>query len=283
MIRQGSTNAIVTGNEVYHTGHHGITAAHCSTVLIQDNYVHDTWSHGISAGDPDDVRTVSGVDILDNRVEGTGSWMTVPITRVGVYIEALSTDILVRGNRIWDCWGSGLFWFSSSSGPVYFYHNSLYNNNLYNGEVWSASIHGIDVASQRSPVVRFKNNIVYNTQAGRTIHIEADAGANLDADYNLYYDSSGTEDMRRAGVTYANYAAYQAAPFEANSVISDNPDYTNPGGADFTLQVPASPALDAGLDIGNPFFGAAPDIGYWEFWGDPPPTEPSEGTGVMVG
>lgn len=57
-------------------------------------------------------------------------------------------------------------------------------------------------------------------------------------------------------------AATTAGVDEADSIAFD-PAYTDLGGEDFTLG-PGSPCIDAGLDIGEAFFGAAPDMGYAE-------------------
>jgi hypothetical protein len=94
-----------------------------------------------------------------------------------------------------------------------------------------------------NPVFEFKNNIIYHTRTGNTLSARFydDYDTNLDADYNLWYDSTGYDRIRRNGTTYT-YAGYQTAGFEANSVVSDNPDMTDAAGADFTLTA-ASPTL----------------------------------------
>lgn len=50
---------------------------------------------------------------------------------------------------------------------------------------------------------------------------------------------------------------------ELTETISANPLFVNPP-ADYTLQ-PGSPLIDAGVDVGLPYVGAAPDIGAFEY------------------
>lgn len=45
--------------------------------------------------------------------------------------------------------------------------------------------------------------------------------------------------------------------------FQQDPLYAAPGSDDYTLS-PGSPAINGGIDVGLPYNGAAPDIGYWE-------------------
>jgi hypothetical protein len=97
-------------------------------------------------------------------------------------------------------------------------------------------------------------------------------------DYNVYSTSglvwkyaSGAGASQSASGASAIATLFTNLGFEQHGIQAD-PLYVNTGTGDFTLQVPASPALNSGVviaglnDLGSikPYNGPAPDRGYWE-------------------
>jgi len=65
-----------------------------------------------------------------------------------------------------------------------------------------------------------------------------------------------------------SFTAGNPSPYTNSSNVSVIPLFV--GGVDYTLQS-GSTLIDAGLDVGFPYEGAAPNIGYWEEAGSSPP------------
>ncbi len=70
---------------------------------------------------------------------------------------------------------------------------------------------------------------------------------------------SDIQDGEDGIVTSGNCTVY----WEDGNITSD-PLFTEPSTGDYTLHED-SPCIDAGIDIGNPFFGTAPDMGAFEY------------------
>ena len=85
-----------------------------------------------------------------------------------------------------------------------------------------------------------------------------------------YYSEVETDNTT---YTYCDfYNGFTA--FAGTGNITDNPNLTDPGGYDFTLQT-GSPCIDAGTDVGLTYYGDAPDMGAFESGEvEPPVTHP---------
>ena len=113
-----------------------------------------------------------------------------------------------------------------------------------------------------------RNNIIMNNVAGQVIILVA-AGtgvADFDFDYNLYRRTGGLVTNTHwyylgTGYNWADWIT--AIGGDGHSPTPADPAFTNAGTGDFTLQA-GSPAIDAGVDVGLPYLGTAPDCGYAE-------------------
>ncbi len=278
-------DVVLSGTEIYNVSHTCVLIDGGNRILLDDVYPHDSSSHCVVIGDSSDTVATTDVTIRNSRIDNAGEYRFENDGKRGVFIREKATNVLLFRNRIWDCDGNGIQVERTAIGPVYIYHNTLVNNSkdgIYEtGELLFSDSSGIS----REPVIIAKNNILYHEHTSTFMWFDGDARTNLDIDYNCEYDDDGdiTDIFVGGEAIYETFAAYAGGGWEPNSQLNADPLFTNRGAEDFTLQVPASPALNAGVDIGLPFYGAAPDCGYWEFWGDSPPQPPSEGTGVMVG
>ncbi len=136
-------------------------------------------------------------------------------------------------------------------------------NNTFVAKSGSAPITCIDFSNQENgnaSNINIRNNIItgftYTWLAGSAPNT---AISNMVVTHNdAYNNGSGNTPVWPAG----NPTAYTY-----NNNISVNPLFVS--ATDFRLQA-LSPAIDRGIDIGLPFTGAAPDLGYAEFNAGPP-------------
>jgi hypothetical protein len=139
---------------------------------------------------------------------------------------------------------------------------SIYNNTVYqNGNTSQQEIKLEDDIE----TLNIKNNIFNATDTRRTISSVAQTGS-VSIDNNIHWRTDGDPSIYYNG-DVRTWATWQGYGFDTNG-INDNPDFTTPG-SDFTLD-PASPAIDAGVDLGT---GAD-----WEVFADAsalPPNTPT--------
>jgi hypothetical protein len=103
----------------------------------------------------------------------------------------------------------------------------------------------------------FRNNLIYQTEAP-----SLSGPFNCQADHNGWFKTAA---KNLSGV---------------GDRTGDDPLFTNAAAFDFTLRA-NSPAIDAGVDAGLKFNGAAPDMGAQEF-GEPPLSVDGESQGAMA-
>jgi hypothetical protein len=184
--------------------------------------------------------------------------------------------------------GDGLTCHASDTGMV-FHHNLLYANRnsgmafvdgcagnaynnvlIYNGD--SASVHmgvrGGFYASSSSPSWNLKNNIFWGNYPDE---IRTDSESIPTSDYNVFYHVGNNTVENNAfsldnGSTQQSWSTYHAS-YDTNSSYGD-PKLVSV--TDYYFQ-PASPAIDAGTNVGftsdyagNPIYGL-PDIGAYEY------------------
>ena len=259
----------ITNTEVYNCYHEGIKIAACDGALIADCHVHRTGSHGISIGDSDDTGyTLDDIMVRDCRVhdqdrtydQGGGSWHN------NIRIHRNASNVTILRNELYDAAACGVYVSCTAVGPLNIYNNTLYNQGLtVTADTAAVFFDGSKTPDNLAANINYKNNIVYVTQTGfEAFYADTSLESHIQADYNLYYSSSATKEIRRNGTTYTTFAAYKTAGYEPNAVIDDDPDFKDAANDDFTLQG-CSPAIDEGVDIGQAYYGAAPDIGAHEY------------------
>lgn len=261
----GSTNRniLIDNCEIYHTPHLGIGINRVDGITVQNCTIHDTDSHGIGILDSTDITNVM---IGNNTFYRLGFYDPKLSESARALYIVYGSDITIYRNTIYENKGPGISIDDTAVGPIDVYNNTLYNNDQHGVDWGDLFLH--DAGGGRDPIIRIKNNIVSHTQAGTyTYDWENAPFTHVDADHNLLYDSTGTDDIQRGGAQYRTYAAYQAAGHEPNTIVSQDPLFNNAVGADFTLQA-GSPAIDAGVDLGYSYQGNAPDIGAQEYPSD---------------
>jgi hypothetical protein len=262
----GNRDILIDGCEIYHAAHEGIRVNAGENIVIQNCVVRDNESHCVSIGHGDGTDAgIDGVVVRDNVIHGGGMWPTAEgqfhfgLRGKGgttANVDCYRNDI--RGNEV-----GGVVVLSDVGGPVSVCNNTLHGNNAAQNPD-AADVLLRDLGSPGG-AVRFKNNIIHNTGAQRTLSVESAAWESaLDLDHNLYYaDRAAGQKITRGGASYGTYAAYKAAGFEPGAVVGADPRFADPGKGDFELRA-GSPAVDAGVDVGLPYAGFAPDIGAHE-------------------
>jgi hypothetical protein len=128
--------------------------------------------------------------------------------------------------------------------------------------VQTKSVPALTVRGGTSSVV-LRNSILERDTG--TVVVSVAAGAALDADYVCYVVAGGESVLAWSWQGVAmNFAAWKAASGnDAHSIVLTSSPFTNKAGGDFTL-ANGSACIDAGVDVGLSFNGAAPDLGYAE-------------------
>jgi hypothetical protein len=123
--------------------------------------------------------------------------------------------------------------------------NNSMGQTLKNNTAYNNSIAGFDVYCQSpcaAATVTLTGNIAYENGT-QDLRVSV-GGGTLTFDYNNWYSAAGTV-ISYQGDTYtsAQFATYQSEKSQDANGISDNPDFTNAAGNDFTL-TSVSPCID---------------------------------------
>lgn len=179
------------------------------------------------------------------------------------------------GNEIYSntCYGndgSGIAITESSNVKVY--NNVLYDNGK--GALSKANRCGISVWSETGRGNNIiKNNIMMNNyRAGLAVQGGAE-NLSHDINHNSYYRTRGKVVEWGLGTYYTPQEFKDNTPHGNNSIEQD-PIFVNVLNKDFHLQG-NSPCIDAGIDMGLPYYGAALDMGRfeYEYRGSPSPNK----------
>lgn len=107
-------------------------------------------------------------------------------------------------------------------------------------------------------------NCIFVAAASAAYVAFCDDTDNIDYDYNLYDRANDTDTRWRWSSSAYNYANWKTqSGGDANSLSVQLADFEDIANDDFRLQS-ISPCIDAGVDVGLPYCGVAPDIGYKE-------------------
>lgn len=186
-----------------------------------------------------------------NNVTGQGYDIRLYFTTQGVTFEDCD---------IYDEPGLAI-WFAHTQSDNYIIGCRFYNNNQATGtgdligaaHIYNSTFYNNGVAlstwdDRAGSIKEWKNNIVVNNGVGLS-KSGADNGTVIN-DYNLVFGNTTNYDT-----------AWGLTP-GSNDIAAD-PLFVDAAAANFRLKA-FSPALDKGVDLGRPFYGAAPDLGAYE-------------------
>ncbi len=150
----------------------------------------------------------------------------------------------------------------------------LFNNTFYcDTPGWTAAVE----IPENCRSVTLKNNILYVTHQWAVSLFVVSGAQGVVEDYNLLQ-----REDRRSDDAHVNWqgglytlAEYQHLSGQGAHSMEGDPRFVDPQLRDFSLR-PDSPCIDAGIDVGLPYQGNAPDIGGIEsdLASPPDPSEP---------
>lgn len=240
-----ANNGLIEGNRIEisaggGTLDHGIYLCHGRNNVIRNNTISGSSGYGIHVYDENkyggSTPKYENIIIENNYVTNSRNSSGIIISAgesssLGVEMDG----VVVRRNIVTNC----------DDGITIRYYGQIRNVEIYNNTVYDNRRNGISVAAYDVNFVTIKNNILSSNRS-KQISISSSL-THLVVSHNLYHQpesiGSGTND---------------------DSPVFGDPLFVNPSAGDFHLQA-NSPAIDAGVNVGLPYNGAAPDIGAYEY------------------
>ncbi len=207
----------------------------------------------------------------------------------GIYVS--TSDVRVIGNIVFNNVGYGLHVFNESTtriknitlasnvtfdnatgGILMFGEGVVYNNTVYN------SYDPADCQNYQNVSGMYYYDVIGNIDARNNVFMNAcyanarfdgnqqcrnaDGSNNCVNNYNVYYNDAQVGPSLQSGWATGD-PPYRIRSSPDRNVYAD-PLFINPAIGDFRLRA-TSPAINAGINIGLPFSGSAPDLGAYEF------------------
>jgi Right handed beta helix region len=264
-IDNGASNITIKNSRISHTGDECVgIKGNVNNVTIEVNVIHDCGQsrngEGIYVGtDPSKAGGVldrtKNIVIRNNQIYNTGN--------EAIELKAGTSDCIVQNNSIHDV-------NDFTRGAI---HAGLWTNPLTIPNHWIDSnfifnVKGIGIEI-RSGNIQVTRNVVSNARL-HAIRIADAEHTRLVAEIhnNTLYKNLGTMKIENTAIVDdKNNLSWG----NGSGNTGFNPLFVNPSGADFRLcrgvgspvtGCPGrSPAIDAGVNVGLPFSGAAPDLG----------------------
>jgi hypothetical protein len=235
-----TNNGRVEGNYIHPSSAvHGIYVMHGDGNVIRNNVVTGMNKYGIHIYDENKYsRTARITNLLveNNTVSNSQSRSGIVVsagesTSLGIEVDG----VVIRNNVVFN---------NADDGITIRYYGSVRNVEIYNNVVYGNRAVGLRISAYNVDNITAKNNIF--SANGTQIDVSSSL-SNFILSHNLYHQpesvGQGAQDQ--------------------NPIFGD-PLFVNPSGGDFHLQA-NSPAIDAGIDVGLPYFGSAPDLGAFEY------------------
>ena len=283
--------------DIRYSKNNGLFLQDCSNIEISNcNF---SWIGGcyfpiqtfMKSSSPSPVRMGNGVQLWKGNSDVTVKYCNInQIYDAGISPQGAGSIYTIKNlrfhhNLINNCFYSFEFWGhpSASTGDSIFFEN---NTCLNAGSGWSALQrpglkHGAAHLKLYSSDMVFSNVFIRNNIFDKSVDLclysqQENSVSNTDKmweaftlDNNCYYQASNENPVIRwrggaakGGGDYfmGDLKAYQAKSGKEYHSLFADPKLTSKN----TLQ-PGSPAIDAGIDVGYPYSGSAPDMGAFEY------------------
>jgi hypothetical protein len=239
-IEYGGNDGLIQGNRIEISGggdtqDHGIYLHFGRNNIVRGNYISGFSGYGIHAYDEDK----------------------------GDHTPRTYDNILIEGNIITDS--------ASRSGIILGPHDStitMRNVVIRNNVIFNNPDCGILIKYQPMSNILIHNNTIYDNASGIVILTAID---HLEIVNNILASNGGGHIEISGNLTNSTitHNLYDQPPSVGSGVSDAHPVFANPlfvdtNSDDFHLQA-GSTAIDAGLDIGMPYNGTAPDLGAYEY------------------
>jgi hypothetical protein len=261
-----AANGIVRESSFYnHTGEegHGLAINQGHDITVSDCVAYHNRTHGFDVSDWPKKGELSYNIIIENSLSYDNGL-------VGFAINSDSHHVVFRNNIAWK---NGAEWagLGVMSGFVCYegcWHVEWINNvSIDNSDAGFWVEEGLGKYGRPGDnTLVFRNNIAYNNDPrgySAALVIEGKNTWDVTAEHNNWSVRPGFEvAVYDQGAEYSpeeiNSGVYQSGN------ISVGPQFVDPAEPDVHL-LPGSPCIDAGVDVGLPYAGAAPDMGAFEF------------------
>lgn len=245
IIVDRGASPVVENNLLSYTGSHGnaVNLENASGAQYLNNRA-DHWNHNCMDSKNSANVLIQGNVCYDAQQPPSGSDHNATNSlRNGIYQEAPASasspvpcngcmGLVVEQNIVYNYSGAGILIDSSVGKGV-----KIYNNSIYNGE-------GIQV-QQGGDIIR--NNGIEKTLG---------SGAAIAFDYG----ATGTEDHNELGRTSSGRTNVVVGQTQSASDLQSDPMWVGAATGNFNL-ASGSPCINAGVNVGLPYKGLAPDLG----------------------
>jgi parallel beta-helix repeat protein len=281
MVRYGSNETTITGNEFFSNYGSGVFISDTSRNIIDRNTIHDNGSGGIDVNDPGSSDNMvkdnlvfrngqidvdeQGISFFNSGAGNIARGNTVyeqkggPSDGIGILIDTTSNQVIVEKNIVYGNSGHGLSIWNSKNGVL---RNNTSYGNLKNG---------IFVGGKDSSGAQVINNIASNNAAYQ-LSFQPDAVSA--GGYLISHNNFSKAGVQK--VLLFNDRSYSAEEFNVSVHGSDlyqnDPIFVSPM-TNFNLSA-SSPCIDKGINIGLLFMGSAPDLGAFEYGENTKPARP---------
>lgn len=173
------------------------------------------------------------------------------------FVEAGCDSHTITNNVIYGIKSAGIYSSYHSLGGA---ANVYTNNTIYNVNGWGFFL--------KEGIITIKNNIVKNAGVA-SMCLGCGSGSpsliTLTEDYNLFDDGGAQTKIGQKNGTVYNLANWRTqCSCDTNSATGDPLFISTTGGSENLALRSSSPAINAGVNLGNPYNGSAPDIGAFE-------------------
>ncbi len=261
-----AANGTVRNSSFYnHTGDegHGLAINQGHHITVSDSIAYHNTIHGFDVSDWPKYGQLSHHITLERNFSYDNGV-------AGFAINSDSHHVIYRNNV---AWRNGADWagHGASSGFLCYrgcWHVEWYNNvSLENSDAGFWVEEGLGTyGTPEDNLLIFKNNIAYDNDPrgwAAALVIEGKDTWQVVAEHNNWSVPPGFElAVINQGIEYTP-AQINGGAFQTGN-ISVDPQFVDATAPDVHLQ-PGSPCIDAGVDIGLPYLGPAPDMGAFEF------------------
>ena len=283
-LQTNCDNVRVAHNRVSWSGSYGIQAVGGTSLTIEGNTVSDNGNHGIGLISGATGSTVAGNESFRNAN---------PVQRAanGIYLFGAPGNHILR-NRLHDNQDTGLemdggsndcvsvnniSWSNADHGYDHLASNNCVHvddeafGNFLDGFSWENNAQN----GRMTNCVSVNNGIT--TTGGANLRVDAGSVPGFTADYDLIWNQTSTTPIVFGGVFYATVAAFHAATGNEAHGIQANPNFADPGSADFRPAA-GSPLIDA-ANSGAGSWPSADAAGNARF---DDPSAPNQGAGPIA-